>query len=402
MAAPHPGKWERVLNQNQCLLSTGETAVHACLLGNLHNQKWKVLYFFAGQTQGTIKSGIWNPVNNAITEQTIPNWPGSQDPPPPPPRLFCSGHSLMPDGKLFVAGGEIYSSEPPPLGLPYTYIFDQINEQWFIPGLPGTPHAMAAGRYYPTVTTLGAGQGGQGYGKILAMSGLTEDGRVNADPEIYNPIPPNVDWNKMTNPQQALQPFEDVYPGPHVIPYGSQKGKIFHTIPMFQAYTFNPFPPQGQNYWTAIGSPRTIDRHGGNSILLPLLPGSTNVKVLITCSGYTANNSAEIINLADTSPSWSSVSNMFIARHNANAIILPDDRVLIIGGNKVDRHDEPVFTPEAFDPSTGSWTLLPAMNIYRSYHSVAILLPDGRVWLSGTTYPGGITEWQHNIEIYSP
>jgi hypothetical protein len=34
MAAPHPGKWERVLNQTQCLLSTGETAIHVCLLGN--------------------------------------------------------------------------------------------------------------------------------------------------------------------------------------------------------------------------------------------------------------------------------------------------------------------------------------------------------------------------------
>ena len=34
MAAPHPGKWERVLNPTQCLLSTGETAVHACLLGS--------------------------------------------------------------------------------------------------------------------------------------------------------------------------------------------------------------------------------------------------------------------------------------------------------------------------------------------------------------------------------
>ncbi|MDO8550354.1 MAG: DUF1929 domain-containing protein, partial [Ignavibacteria bacterium] len=223
--------------------------------------------------------------------------------------------------------------------------------------------------------------------------------RVYEDPEIYNPL---TGWSKMANPQQATQPFEDVYPGSHVIPYGSHKGKIFYTIPMFQAYAFNPFPPQNQNYWTTIGSPRTIDRHGGNSILLPLLPGLTSAKVLITCGGYTANNTAEIINLADSLPNWSSVQNMFIARHNANAIILPDDRVLIIGGNKIDRHEDPVFTPEAFDPATGLWTLLPAMNIFRSYHSVAVLLPDGRVWLSGTTDPPGITNWQHNIELYYP
>ncbi len=398
MAAPHPGKWERVLNQTQCLLSTGETAVHACLLGSqLETARgWKVLYFFAGQTQGTLKSGVWNSANNAITEQDIPNWPGSQDPPPPPPRLFCSGHAFLPDGKLLVAGGEIYSPELPPLGLPYTYIFNQITEQWEIPGLPGPPHVMDKGRYYPTITTLGAGQG---YGQIIAMSGYDENGNYNKVPERYDP---NNGWLKISD-SQALQPFDDYYPGSHVIPFGPHKGKIFYDIPMQQAYAFNPFfsgPPNG-GFWTAIGSPRSADRHGGNSILLPLLPGATSAKVLITCGGWTANNSAEIINLADSSPGWSFVNNMFIERRNANAVILPDDKVLIIGGNKEDRHIDPRFTPEAFDPSTGEWTLLPAMNIERSYHSVAILLPDGRVWLSGTTHPGGITTWHYNIELYS-
>jgi galactose oxidase len=404
MAAPHPGKWERVLNQTQCLLSTVETAVHACLLGNLHNQKWKVLLFFAGQGQlQDLKSAVWDPgpeADNPISFQNIPAWPIQ---PNPLPRLFCSGHAMMPDGRLLVAGGEIPNPAPPPtspLGLPYTYIFNEATYEWEIPGPQQNPHAMDKGRYYPTITTLGAGQG---FGKILAMSGLDEDGNYNKVPEIYNPIPgPDFGWNQITD-DAALQPFEEAYPGSHVIPFGPRKGKIFYSIPMLQAYTFNPYASiQEAPFWVPTGPQRSTDRHDGNSILLPLLPGAASAKVLITCGGFTANNSAEIIELADTTPVWNSVQNMFIARRNAKAVILPDDRILIIGGNKEDRHIDPRFTPEAFDPTTGEWTLLPAMNIERSYHSVAILLPDGRVWLSGTTHLGGITTWQHNIELYSP
>jgi galactose oxidase len=402
MAAPHPGKWKIVLNQTQCLLSTIETAVHACVLVNPAVQKrWKVVMFYAGQSEiENLKSAVWNPfATNPVSIQDIPEWPVQ---PNPLPRLFCSGHAMMPDGKLLVAGGEIVDPDPPPgqppLGLPYTYIFSGISESWSVPG-GEEPHRMDKGRYYPTITTLGAGQGGQGYGKILAMSGLDEDGNYNKVPETYDP---DTGWDQITE-DEALQPFEENYPGSHVIPFGPRKGRIFYTIPMLRAYTVNPFTNiEDEPYWVRTGPQRSTDRHGGNSILLPLLPGQTNAKVLITRGGYTANNSAEIIDLADSSPVWSSVQDMFIERHNANAVILPDDRILLIGGNKEDRHDKPVFTSEVFDPATGEWTLLPAMNIERSYHSVALLLPDGTVWSSGTTHPPGITNWQHNIEIYSP
>jgi hypothetical protein len=81
MLTPHPGKWERVL-ESECMLDTEEIAVHASLIYNQSTKKWKVLYFYAGQQSGVIKSRIWNPENNEITEQEIPDWPGTGNPLP--------------------------------------------------------------------------------------------------------------------------------------------------------------------------------------------------------------------------------------------------------------------------------------------------------------------------------
>lgn len=431
MAAPHPGKWETVLEDFQCLnpssirksvLNTQQTAIHACITYNpAPVRKWKVLYFFAGELEGSnVKSRIWDPNASVdkppISSKVIPNWSGPET---DLPLMICSGHCHLPDGKILFAGETRPQVNFKNRGLPYTYIFNPTTEQWSIAGAPGPVHRMADGRWYPNLTTLGAGQG---YGKVLAMSGyrfefdVNENPVVNKDPQIYDPNPPSAGWsfigNQPTPPPEATQPFEDLYTGSYVIPYGAYAGKIFYSMPMTQAYVFDPFfsgPVPNGGYWTAIGQARSIYRYAGNSVLLPLLPGSTSAKVLILGGGNKPNGgqpgtkTAELIDLGSGNPSWSTVNPMFFARRNANAVILPDDTILVVGGNNKDEHDEPVYTAERFDPATGNWALLPAMNYFRTYHSVAILLPDGRVWVSGSTYPGTVQEtWQKNIEIYSP
>lgn len=436
MAAPHPGKWEIVLEDFQCIdpdpekvrrsvLDTEKTAMHALIIYNpAPVRKWKVLYFIAGSrdSSGYVTSRIWDPSPpqgvSPISSQLIPNW--DNDPSTEAPALLCCGHSRLADEKILFAGG-IRPFPPPPKppiarGLWYTYIFNPVNEQWSIPGPTGNPHAMADGRFYPTLTTLGTKPDGQLSNQVIAMSGRRKDlvgGNpvVNKDPEIYHP---NVGWRFMRNqtvPQpDAQQPFDDLYTGAHLIPFGSNAGKIFYSMPMTQAQIFNPFfdgPPNG-GFWTAVGQNRSTYRYAGNSVLLPLLPSSTSAKVLILGGGNEPNggqsgsNSAEIIDIS-SGFTWEPANPMFFARRNSNAVILPDDTILVVGGNNKDEHDEPVYTAEKFDPATGDWTLLPAMNIYRTYHSVAILLPDGRVWASGTTHPGQVAEnWQNNIEIHSP
>jgi galactose oxidase len=51
--------------------------------------------------------------------------------------------------------------------------------------------------------------------------------------------------------------------------------------------------------------------------------------------------------------------------------------------------------PEIFDPVTESWTTDVPMQVPRLYHSTALLLPDGRVWVAGT-------DGETRMEVYTP
>ncbi len=400
---PHPGRWDFVLGSNQCELNTVKTAVHSCLIYNQSTGVWKVLYFTGFPEENSIvRSRIWNPSTNQITSQTVPNWPGTGQ---PLPIIFCSGHAYLADGRLLVAGG---SKQGQQLGLKFTYIFNPGSETWSVATNPttGQPQPMADGRYYPTLTTLGEDPL---YGRILAMSGNLENQQLpNKDPEIYNPVS---GWSKMQNPGMAQQPFDDWYPSAHIIPFGVDAGKVFYSSPMKQAYKFNPYfdgKPNG-SYWYSVGNQRTIKRNHCNSVLLPLLPGSAAQKVLIAGGADdefgTGLNSAEIINLSDSNPQWTSAGQMAFARINANAIILPNDTILLAGGNQIGQSEAAIFRAEIYDVETGTWRLAAPAKRRRAYHSTAFLMPDGKVWMSGTLFgnPPPIGEIsENNIEIYSP
>jgi hypothetical protein len=95
-------------------------------------------------------------------------------------------------------------------------------------------------------------------------------------------------------------------------------------------------------------------------------------------------------------------------RRHCNSVLLPDGRVLVVGGTDVDSTfgDGPdslgVLAVEQFDPATSCWTTLGSLHHPRNYHSSALLLPDGRVWIAGSS-PGSSTGVrQPSIEIFSP
>jgi galactose oxidase len=103
-----------------------------------------------------------------------------------------------------------------------------------------------------------------------------------------------------------------------------------------------------------------------------------------------------------------------------NAVITPDLKLIVFGGSKFEfsPYDAggtkvaaiPVYEPEMLDllnPQAG-WQLLTAQSSPRLYHSVAILLKDGRIF-SGSGYkdtinpPAPIPPLQHSdAEIFTP
>ncbi len=119
-------------------------------------------------------------------------------------------------------------------------------------------------------------------------------------------------------------------------------------------------------------------------------------------------NTAEVIDLAATSPRWAATASMSFRRRQMNATILPDGTVLAIGGTSAcGASDESgsIYAAELYTPASGStpasWKVMANMTKLRVYHGTSALMPDGRVLVSGSGDGGSGTQ-QFNYEIYSP
>jgi hypothetical protein len=144
------------------------------------------------------------------------------------------------------------------------------------------------------------------------------------------------------------------------------------------------------------------DRYGIGSTAVMFQPGK-----ILHFGG--PRNSAVVIDVTSGTPVVTRTATPSTIRQWVNGTLLPDGRVLAIGGaleNSVIPTGEPIGTygvnyrTEIWDPATGQWTLGAAGAIPRLYHSTALLLPDGRVLSAGGGAPGPVTNT--NAEIFSP
>jgi hypothetical protein len=149
-----------------------------------------------------------------------------------------------------------------------------------------------------------------------------------------------------------------------------------------------------------------LDRSYGSAVML-------DTKVLYVGGGGETcptlpQNTAEIIDLADATPRWTATASMSFRRRQMNATILPDGKVLAIGGTSAcGASDETgsVYAAELYTPASGStpasWKVMANMTKLRVYHGTSALMPDGRVLVSGSGDGGSGTQ-QFSYEIFSP
>ena len=285
--------------------------------------------------------------------------------------VFCSGHTIMADGRLLVAGGSIDG----PTGEPLAAAYDGASGAW-----SGTTQ-MAQGRYYPTLTALPNGE-------VLAVSGNDENRNVATIPEVFD----GTGWRRLTGaPLLIGNPF---YPDMFVAP----NGRVF--LAGFSA-TSRYLDVSGTGHWTTVGARRVADRTMGSAVMYA--PG----KILYAGGGDPPTSTAEVIDLNQGSPAWRSVSSMHFARRQMNATILADGKVLVTHGSSGPGFNDvtrPVLDAELWNPATESWTLMARESVGRTYHSTALLLPDGRVLSSGSGEGQGISfeNSKRSAQIYSP
>src|SRR5262249_42945733 len=88
-----------------------------------------------------------------------------------------------------------------------------------------------------------------------------------------------------------------------------------------------------------------------------------------------------------------------------NSVVLPNGQVIVIGGATFSfgfSDNNAVLAPELFDPITETFTALPPMSVPRNYHSIALLLPDGRVMSAGGGLCGNCAANHPNVQLLSP
>src|SRR4029077_17177296 len=67
-----------------------------------------------------------------------------------------------------------------------------------------------------------------------------------------------------------------------------------------------------------------------------------------------------------------------------------------------DMYPNPVSPAELWNPAAGTWSTLASLSTYRGYHSVALLLPDGRVLSAGGPCSLAQSCNVNSAEIFSP
>lgn len=412
-------------------------AIHSILLPN-----GKILFWGPPEEQlpNETDAYIWDPRRGtgpaSLTRVTPPtidkDGPGGDLTGPAP--LYCSGQSLLPNGDVLVTGGNLvwpdtytdeeevgYPNEAEDgytsyAGLDTVFIFDVSEQEWI------QQESMQAGRWYPTQTLLPDG-------RTLILGGYTEDApgeQNNTQWEVFVPPGPGEEQGdvvQLGNDPGGPDRWRDLYPHLFTAPNGGvlMGGPHLSNSAIFNVPEAPPVTGEGFGELSR-------GRYGSTAVLEPIGPAGTDRMTVIGGAGHelvspateTAETIAPLMRSGEdwlVSPiledkQWAPAPSLNVPRFYPNTVQLPDLSMVTIGGGSgrtLERGNHTTSGTQArrvelFDPATDSWRLGPAQREDRTYHSTAILLPDGRVWSAGddnNPYPDP-PETVDTAEIYSP
>src|SRR5215208_775948 len=353
----------------------------------------------------TSEAWLWDPATGATTKVNPPLGPDTDgDGQPDPANIWCSGQSLLADGRVLVTGGNL---EYDPTGnnrykgLNKVFTFNPFNETWT------EQPSMAHGRWYPGQVLLPDG-------RVVIMAGTDETGLAQAkEIEVFTPSPDMNGVGQLTTVASrggSGPPEGELYPRMFVMP----SGKTLVAGPdRVDTWSFNLGPSPGNAFSWSDYTNFNDSRLWSTSTLEPGPPsGSTRVTITggrpfaPTPPDQPLNTS---VTFDDANPGlgWQAAPPLNIGRSHLNTVLLPDGEKLTVGGGVGTREpagqyafEDPQRQTELFDPAVGSWKLGAAQAEGRAYHSTAVLLPDARVISAGDNFNGG--ETSDTAEIYSP
>lgn len=308
--------------------------------------------------------------------------------------LFCSGHALMADGRLFAPGGHIADG----VGEAKASIYDPASNIWT------RVTDMNAGRWYPTATVLGNGD-------LLVEAGTVDIATdVNKTAQIWQVA--NSTWRNLTAAavQHGVFPaWANYYPFMYLAP----NGKVFNAGPQKMSRYLDT---TGTGAWTEVAASSLDYRDYGTSVLYDdgkvmihggnVPEGYTQPSIYATTATIYPSRVTEVINLNDPTPAWRRTTPANTGRRHGTAVLLPDGKVFLCNGSSSPGFNlaaGKVLMAEMWDPATELWTPMAPNVRYRGYHANALLLPDGRVVATGGGHPNPADDLaEPSAEIYSP
>ncbi|WZH40588.1 Galactose oxidase [Fusarium acuminatum] len=336
-----------------------------------------------GGPGGLTLTSTWDPATGLVSEREVTET--NHD-------MFCPGISLDGNGQLVVTGGN---------NAERTSLFDPVQQSW----VPGPDMKVARG-YQSSATTS--------TGKVFTIGGSWSGGQAFKNGEVYDPkkkawtLMNKADVQKMlTNDVQGLFRSDN-----HAWLFGWKSGTVFQAGPstaMNWYYTNQKdgdVKTAGQRKSERGVAP---DAMCGNAIMFDAVRGK------ILTNGGTPNyqdsdatTDAHVITIGapgkNVTSSYAS-EGLFFPRVFHSSVVLPNGNVFITGGQEYAipfADSTPQLQPEMYLPDEDRFLLMKPNNIVRVYHSIALLLPDGRVFNGGGGLCGGCDTNHFDAQLYSP
>ena len=342
----------------------------------------KVL-LFSGQLEtywgrgGSTMTVLWDPSDNTMVQETVTT--NSHN-------FFCPGTSNLADGRVMITGGrDSYK----------TTIYNATTGEW-------TAGAdMNINRGYQAQTVLANGD-------VFVLGGswgVSTDERGDKNGEVWSSesnswrlLPGVPDDPFLTNDAQGVYRSDN-----HMWLFLAPNNNVFHAGPSQHMHWITTDGSGSVTNSTLRGN--DDDAMNGNALMY-------DIGKILTVGGAphyqyrqaTGSKRAYIIDINGDEAKVSRTGKMNSKRTLANCVLLPSGEVVVLGGMSraiLFSDDGSADAPEIWSPKTGLWTKLKRMSVPRTYHSVALLLKDGRIMTAG----GGLCncDVDHpDLEIFTP